>query len=215
MQRDLISVKVRLIYTYTYLYKPINDIFMPGSKFKIEKQCEVCGKSFLAKTVYSKYCCRNCSDAAYRQNQRDKKKEQQRAELISQIPADRPYITVGEAVALFRISRDTIYRLIRNGKIPSINMGERLTRICRTSLEVMFGSAKPVPSKLIQTKTSTPKSVSFEKENCYTIGEISKKFGVSDSTVRKTIRKMSIPTRQIGKCVYAPKSEINKVFNAK
>lgn len=188
---------------------------MPGSKFKIEKQCEVCGKIFFAKTVYSKYCCKNCSDAAYRQNKRDKKIEQQRAELISQIPAERPYITVGEAVALFRVSRDTIYRLIRNGKIPSINMGERLTRICRTNLEVMFGSAKPVPSKLIQAKTSVLKSEPFEKENCYTIGEISKKFGVSDSTVRKTIRKMSIPTRQIGKCVYAPKSEINKVFNAK
>jgi len=188
---------------------------MPGSKFKIEKQCEVCGKTFLAKTVYSKYCCKNCSDAAYRQTKREKKKEQQRAELISQIPAERPYITVGEAVAMFGISRDTIYRLIRNGNIPSINMGERLTRICRTNIEVMFGSAIPVPEKPIQNKTVAPKSESFEKENCYTIGEISKKFGISDSTVRKTIRKMSIPTRQIGKYVYAPKSEINKVFNAK
>ena len=51
------------------------------------------------------------------------------SELISQIPEARDYITVPEAVAMFGISRDTIYRLIRKGTIPCVNLGERLTRI--------------------------------------------------------------------------------------
>ena len=49
----------------------------------------------------------------------------------------------------------------------------------------------------------------MEPENCYTIGEISKKYRVDDSTVWAHIRKYSIPTRQIGNYVYAPKKEID------
>jgi diadenosine tetraphosphatase ApaH/serine/threonine PP2A family protein phosphatase len=43
---------------------------MPASKYKIERKCEVCGKTFLAKTVYSKYCSHNCTCAAYRNKKR-------------------------------------------------------------------------------------------------------------------------------------------------
>ena len=52
----------------------------------------------------------------------------------------------------------------------------------------------------------------LEPEDCYTIGEIAKKFGIHDSTVYLHIRKYSIPTRQIGNYVYAPKSEIDNLY---
>jgi excisionase family DNA binding protein len=52
----------------------------------------------------------------------------------------------------------------------------------------------------------------YAQEECYSIGEISEKYGVSLSTVDKTIRKNSIPKRQIGKFVYVPKEAIDKIF---
>jgi RES domain-containing protein len=90
---------------------------MPGSKFILPKTCEVCDTQFNAKTVYSMYCSKKCSDAAYRNKKAQAKQEEQRKQVAEQIPSDRPYITIAEAVVLFSISRDTIYRQIRKGNI--------------------------------------------------------------------------------------------------
>ena len=56
--------------------------------------------------------------------------------------------------------------------------------------------------------------MSFEPKDCYTIGEIAKKFHINDSSVFKHIRRHSIPTRQIGNYVYVPKSEIDKLYKS-
>lgn len=76
---------------------------MTASKYKLERKCEMCGSTFLAKTVYSKYCSRHCSEAAYRAKKREEKKEQHRQELADKVPQERPYISITEAVALFGI----------------------------------------------------------------------------------------------------------------
>lgn len=52
----------------------------------------------------------------------------------------------------------------------------------------------------------------MEPEDCYTIGEIAKKFRLDDSTVYLHIRKYSIPTRQIGNYVYAHKKSIDELY---
>jgi len=183
---------------------------MPASKYKLERKCERCGKTFLAKTVYSKYCSEACSKAVYREKKRALKKEEQRQELASKIPEERPYISIAEAVTLFGVSRDTIYRLIRRGKLPAINLGERLTRISRTHIESMFPIIESQAT--VEAKPEPVKVYNFDPSDSYTIGEVSKVYGISDSTVYKTIRKMSIPICQKGKFVYVPKAEIEKVF---
>ena len=212
MQRDLNSDKVRLIHTYHYLLALKTDDDMPASKYKIERICEVCGTPFFAKMIDSKYCSPKCSKKAYSMKKAQEKKEQQRQQQAEKIPQSREYISIAEAVVMFGISRDTIYRLVRNGKIPSINLGERLTRISRVHIENMFPvSAQPESTATI-TQPQPQKTYKFDSSDSYTIGEVSKKFGVSDSTVYKTIRRMSIPTCQKGKFVYVPKVEIEKVF---
>jgi len=185
---------------------------MPGSKFILPKNCEICGTQFYAKTVYSKFCSKKCSEAATRKKKAQEKQEEQRQQLAEQIPTDRPYISIAEAVVLFGISRDTIYRQIRKGNIPAVNLGERLTRISRVHIEAMF--PKVETAKAIQP-TIKKQEINFDPANCYTIGEISQKYGVSLSTVDKTIRKNSIPKKQIGKFVYVPKMEIDRLFGHK
>jgi len=179
---------------------------------KIQKQCAICEKPFIPKTVNSIYCCKTCSDTAYRKRKVQLKKEEQRKAVASRIPDDRKYISVPEAVTLFGVAKSTLYRHIRQGRIPAINLGTRLVRIDRATIEEIF----PIREDTSVMKTSsTVKLYRLEPEDCYTIGEISKKFGISDSSVYKHIRKFSIPIRQIGKYVYAPKSEINNIYNCK
>lgn len=182
---------------------------MAGSKFVLPKTCEICGTQFNAKTITSKYCSVKCSQAAYRKKKAQVKQEEQRKTLVEQIPADRPYISIAEAVALFGISRDTIYRQIKKGNIPAVNLGERLTRISRVHIESMFPKVETVSN--IQPETEN-KKLDYNKNECYTIGEITEKFGISASTVNKTIRRNGIPRKQLGKFVYVPKIEIDRLF---
>lgn len=179
---------------------------------KIEKQCGICGKPFSPKTVNSVYCSKNCSDIAYRKKKVLQKKEGQQQAVTDKITADRLYISVPEAFVLFGIAKSTLYRLIRQKKIPAINLGTRLVRIDRAAIEQMFPIRKTTP---ITKEKQTAKLYSLEPNDCYTIGEIAKRFGISDSSVYKHIRKFSIPTRQIGKYVYAPKSEIDNIYSNK
>ncbi|WP_293050632.1 helix-turn-helix domain-containing protein [Paludibacter sp.] len=176
---------------------------------KIPKVCEICGTPFLAKTIITRYCSHKCGNAAARKLAKEREAEVIRQKFISSIPRDRLYISVREACVLFNLSKDTIHRLIRSGRISAINMGVRLTRINRDHLESMFPKMETVNLKPVTTK------LNYDKEECYTIGEISKKFEVSDSTVNKTIRKYSIPKKQIGRFVYVPKVEIDRIFSRK
>jgi excisionase family DNA binding protein len=181
---------------------------MGYSKLKIPKNCEHCGKPFEAKTVITRFCSKDCGYKADRARKKDARSEAKKQELIAKIPNNRPYISVAEAVLLFGISRDTIYRLVRQGKIPAFNLGERLTRISRTHIEAMFTPIEVV-SKAIEEQ---PKKMDYSQAECYTIGEITDKFGVSPSTVSNVIRRNSIPKKQVGKFVYVPKDEIDKIL---
>lgn len=190
---------------------------MGYSKLKIPKICEYCGKPFEAKTVVTRFCSRECVNKAGNAKKQIEREEEQKktllqakAEEIAKIQT-RPYISISEAVTLFGISRSTIRRLINSGKLPATNLGERLIRISRTHIEAMF-TVVAIPE---QPQPEAMPQLSFESKDCYSIGEISKKFGISESTVYKHIRKYSVPTRQVGKFVYAPKSEIDKIYNAK
>jgi len=111
-------------------------------------------------------------------------------------------------VALFGISRYTVYRLINKGVIPTVNIGTRLTRIDKREMMKHF----PLRGNPIDRSKPLPHLYNMEPENCYTIGEISEMFGVEDSTVYKHIRKYSIPIRQIGNYVYAPKPDIDNLY---
>ena len=110
---------------------------MPEAKFQIKRKCEVCGNTFIAKTLDSRYCCRHCTDIAYKKRKAAKAKEEQLNLIAQHIPDERDFISVKEAVAMYAISRDTIYRLIRKGRLPYTNIGERLTRISRKQLEMI------------------------------------------------------------------------------
>ena len=71
----------------------------------------------------------------------------------------------------------------------------------------------PLRQSPLDTKPRKPVTMyRMEPEDCYTIGEISKKFHLDDSTVYAHIRKYSIPTRQIGNYVYAHKASIDKLY---
>ncbi|MFV0365265.1 MAG: helix-turn-helix domain-containing protein [Mangrovibacterium sp.] len=189
---------------------------MGVSKLKIPKICEQCGKPFEAKTVATRFCSHYCGTKASKERRRQAKADKEKQTILEQSARKiaelqtRPYLSISEATVMFGISKDTIRRLIKAGKVSAYNMGQRLTRVSREHLEAMF-TAVEMPEE----KEKKAVKLQYEPDECYTIAEISEKFNVSLSTVSNTIRRNSIPKRQIGKYVYVPKEPIDKIFASK
>jgi excisionase family DNA binding protein len=214
LYRALIGDNVALIMSYCILFVLKSDN-MGFSQLKIPKICEHCGKPFEAKTVITRFCGSTCANKAGKAQKKKAQEEERKQQLLKETTVSiatmqtRPYISITEATVLFGISKNTIHRLIKAGKIPAINWGERLTRVSRTHIETMF-TAVVMPEEKPQEQK--PIKLQYEPSECYTINEISEKYGVSLSTVSNTIRRNSIPKRQVGKYVYVPKEQIDQIF---
>ena len=181
---------------------------MVAAKFQIKRKCRICGKEFMAKTIESWNCSPQCSRIAYKRRKDEEARQKKLDEIVKKIPESRDYIKVSEANALFGIGKDTIYRLIRNGAISSVNAGTKMTRVSKEELAKMF----PLRSEQIKKQKPEPKLYSLEPKDCYTINEMCEKYDMNDSTAYLQFRKYSIPTRQIGNYVYVPKDEIDKLY---
>ena len=70
------------------------------------------------------------------------------------------------------------------------------------SLFVPIDMPEPIPEPLKE----------YKPEDCYTIGEVQKKFGISEKTLYSAIKRLNIDKIPIGKYVYVPKEQIDKVF---
>ena len=174
---------------------------------KTERNCPICGTSFTPKTINSRYCSEKCSRKAYKRKVAEEKRQQELNAIAESVPDNRPYISVPEAIAIYGVAKSTLYRLIRQGHIPAINLGTRLLRIDRQKLESIF------PIRQEQKKEeSQPMLFDLSFENCYTITEIAEKYDLSLTTVCNHIRKYGIPMRHQGKSIYVPKAEIHKLY---
>lgn len=186
---------------------------MAATKVLVPKVCEHCGKPFMAKTVTTRFCSKECNNKDIKERSKKEKEQKKIEELLEkrrEVYIDiqaRPFITVREASKLFNVSEDTIRRLIRRRTIPGINLGVRLTRVDRVSLEKFFNNVV-VPDEEFEEKE-------YSLDECYTIGECQKKYDIAESILERIIKGYNIPKKQVGNFVYIPKAEIDKVFNTK
>lgn len=129
---------------------------------------------------------------------------------IDAIPEGTSYITVKEALLIYDVRQATLYRWISSGKVSSKKTPSGAIRLVPEELDKM------IPHRLEIDKSKIGQSDIFDMNpaHCYTIGEVCQKFDIDDSTVWAHIRKYSIPTRQIGNYVYAPRPEIDKLYKS-
>lgn len=170
--------------------------------------CPICGKHFFPKTITSYYCSRTCQNNAYRKKKRKRQQQEELKKFIDSIPKSRAYITVPEALRIYNVNQRTLYRWIELGRIPRTIKEKRGIRLDVNIMNQLF------PKRLDEEDSSDKHLYDMSKENCYTIGDIAKKYHIHEDTVSAHIRRFSIPTRQIGNYVYAPKSEIDKIYKS-
>lgn len=211
---------------------------MPSS-LRIEKICENCGTKFIAKQMRTRFCSGKCAHSFAEKERRKEKKlaepepvaRPRRAakkpvhtktnveilndevQRIAEIQT-RPYISVAEASRLYGISTDTIRRQIANGKIPAINLGERLTRIDRGALEKLFHPTPTPTSQSFDQEPQAPKQTEAPVlEGCYTITDIVNKYDVIQPRASAIINKYKLPKTRIGKYCFVPKDQADAIFS--
>lgn len=120
-----------------------------SSKMQIPKNCEHCGKSFIARTTTTRFCCNLCSKRAYKLKVRNKKIQDtiienlntiHNASNISQNPnslTNKEYLNITETSQLIGVSRWTIQRMIKRGQLKSVPFG-RNHIISRNQIESLF-----------------------------------------------------------------------------
>lgn len=117
-----------------------------SSSIRIKKKCQLCNSEFIAKTTVTKFCGDTCAKIAYKARKRAEKIQQSSKpqgtkadpkEKVQELQL-KDYLSVKEAGILLGCSSKTIYRLIGNGQIKAVNLGQRLTRIKRTEVDYIF-----------------------------------------------------------------------------
>lgn len=102
-----------------------------GNKVRIERICEFCGKTFIAKTCKTRFCCKACNDKYYKELIRsdrynavtkevkeEKKKRIRLAVDELEVIQAREFISLKQLAIYLGVSRKSIYTYMRIYKIP-------------------------------------------------------------------------------------------------
>jgi|SRR5690625_2413057 len=116
-----------------------------SSNIRVERICEYCNESFIAKTTRTRYCSHRCNQRHYKVRQREKKiaKSNKETKAIIRQPLEqvknKDFLTVKDTATLLNCSRQTIYTLINSGQLKAVNLKEKKTTIARATINELFG----------------------------------------------------------------------------
>lgn len=115
-----------------------------SSNIRVNRICENCNTSFVAKTTVTKFCGAKCSKIGYKKRKRKSKIKKSNTETLSikleplEVLQIKDYLTVKETASLLNISKRSTYRLIEMGALRAANLSERLLRVKRTEIDKLL-----------------------------------------------------------------------------
>jgi excisionase family DNA binding protein len=179
---------------------------------EINKKCQYCGVQFIAKKTTTRCCSDNCAKRYYKQR---KKEEKVAAFSFSAetTPLDiekiqkKDYLTVKEVMLLLSISRTSIYRMLKDGRLTKLQ-GLKSVRIRKADFDLLFKSENN--QSLMKKEYSLPP---FGTDNYFTINQILEKFSVSAGSFYQLCKKHNIPKIPKGKNVFVPKELVEQIFD--
>ena len=101
------------------------------------RKCAFCGKEFTCNSGSQRYCSEHCAEAAKAQR---KKKQQNFLKAVQPVIdiASQEYLTFSKAAILMGCSRQYIYKLVGEGKLPASRISSRMSFIRKADIEKML-----------------------------------------------------------------------------
>ena len=127
------------------------------------RKCAFCGKEFICNSGSQRYCSEHCAEAAKAQR---KKRQQDFLKAVQPVIdiASQEYLTFSKAAILMGCSRQYVYKLVNEGKLPASRISSRMAFIRKADIEKML-AGNPYHRVLPTPKSTNPSSLSLKKEH--------------------------------------------------
>ena len=127
------------------------------------RKCAFCGKEFICNSGSQRYCSEHCAEAAKAQR---KKRQQDFLKAVQPVIdiASQKYLTFSKAAILMGCSRQYVYKLVNEGKLPASRISNRMAFIRKADIEKML-AGNPYHRVLPTSKPKNPSSLSLKKEH--------------------------------------------------
>ena len=125
------------------------------------RKCAFCGKEFTCNSGSQRYCSEHCAEAAKAQR---KKRQQDFLKAVQPVIdiASQEYLTFSKAAILMGCSRQYVYKLVNEGKLPASRISNRMAFIRKADIEKML-AGNPYQRVLPTYKPMIPSSLSLKK----------------------------------------------------
>lgn len=189
------------------------------------RKCAYCGKVFTTNSGMQKYCSEECAEQA-----KEAKKKRQRDFLRAVEPVSelqqQEYLTFSKAAILLGCTRQYVYKLVEQGKLPASRLSSRMALVRKSDIEKMF-AANPYnrvlpctkPKKSVPKKVKSPvkekakeKSATDEVLEYYSGEEVKQIYKVKQSWLYASAKRHQIPMCRIAGRNYYSKKHIDAVF---
>lgn len=140
---------------------------------EVKRICQWCGKPFIAQKTTTCYCSPQCSKRGYKHRMMERKMElrhmQEMLELRSSLEKQE-YFTFSQAARLMGVSRQYIYKLVKEEKLRASRLSGKMSLIRKADIELML---KSKPYERLVAKND------FDITEYYTAEEIAQKYKVN------------------------------------
>ena len=189
------------------------------------KKCAYCGKVFTTNSGMQKYCSEECAEQA-----KETKKKRQRDFLQAIEPVmeihQQEYLTFSKAAILLGCTRQYVYKLVEQGKLPASRLSSRMALVRRSDIERMF-DANPYnrvipcskPKKSVSKKLKSLVKEKAKEERAtdevleyYSGEEVKQIYKVKQSWLYASAKRHQIPMCRIAGRNYYSKKHIDAVF---
>ena len=192
------------------------------------RKCAHYGKVFSTNNGMQKYCSEECATAA-----KETKKKRQRDFLRAVEPVmelqQQEYLTFSKAAILLGCTRQYVYKLVEQGKLPASRLSSRMALVRKSDIEKMF-EANPYnrvlpckkPKKTISKKKTSDSDIKQkalstssnpdEVFEYYSGEEVMQTYKVKQSWLYASAKRHQIPMCRIAGRNYYSKKHIDAVF---
>lgn len=189
------------------------------------RKCAHCGKVFTTKNGMQKFCSEECAEQS-----KEARKKRQRDFLRAVEPVmelqQQEYLTFSKAAILLGCSRQYVYKLVEQGKLPASRLSSRMALVRRSDIEKMFEDnpynrvipcSKPKMNIPKTQRTSTKKDgknvqPTDEIIEYYSGEEVMQIYKVKRSWLYTTAKRHQIPVCRIAGRNYYSKQHVDAIF---
>lgn len=141
------------------------------------RKCALCGKEFTCNSGSQRYCSEHCAEAAKAQR---KKRQQDFLKAVQPVIdiASQEYLTFSKAAILMGCSRQYVYKLVNEGKLPASRISNRMAFVRKADIEKMLAGNpyhRVLPGASSSKKSSHSSSSSLSSKKGHALSKPTRK----------------------------------------